>query len=112
MPTEWPGTFSLWCLQQSPADAHHSAFNPPNLLGQNGHELAVVPNQSQELPQIFFRLETWAGCDGYCFLHLWAHMPTSQVVPEIMYLPPSNYTILQIGCELRLLQGLQDRCHL
>lgn len=42
---------------------------------------------------------TRTGCNSSCLLHLWAHLSTPQVVPQILYLPPSNRTLLRVGCD-------------
>lgn len=57
-------------------------------LCKAGNELAVVTGQPQEPPHLFFGFGTWAGCNGCSFIHLWTHLPTYQVVPQILYLHP------------------------
>lgn len=59
----------------------------------------VVASQPQEPPHFLFGLVTWAGCNGGHFLYL------------CMHLPASSCTLLRVGCELRLPQGLQDHGH-
>lgn len=77
--------------------------------GQN--KPLVVTSQPQKLPHLFFRLETQAGCNWCCLIYLGTHLPSVQLVPQIPYLPPSNWTFLWVGVKPSLPQWLEYHGH-
>lgn len=75
------------------------------------NEPVVVTCQPQEPSHLLFGLGAWVGCSGCCLLYLWTHPPALQVLPQMLYLPSSNCTLLRVGREPHLPHGLQNRGH-
>lgn len=75
------------------------------------HELTVIPASPKKLVTFFLFLGSEQDVIPAVLSVLGCTCPPLKMLPQILYHLPSNCTLLQASCELRLPQRVQDYAH-